>query len=160
MSTLGKRLREVREVLNLKQGDLAKEVESNQKSISSYENDKAMISGAVISHLVNKFDVNSNWLFTGQGNMFLNDSQTTVKKIITGNNNQAVVNLSNGENSTIVGISNSSNEISEEKSIIKDIVNKLNNVHDNKLLNYIDDEITALISRVQMRKEYGSSFGG
>jgi len=151
MYSIGKRLRAIREKLNLKQEELASTLNSNQKSISRYEKDLTNINSEIIVKLVNNFKVNSNWLLTGQGEMFLEDSKS-IKKIIKGNNN--IVN---------VDVNNSFNDKSDEdieKTVLKDIMNKLKDVQDNSLLNYIDDEITALISRIKVKEKYGSSFGG
>jgi len=154
---MNNRLKELRIKLGFNQKSFASELEVNQTTISQYENNEEKaknITAKSMNKLRMKFNVNMEWLFTGQGSMFLTDSQT-VEKIITGNNNQV-----NIIDSAIKSNFNAQKEVELEETALRDIVNKLKNVHDSKLLNYIDTEITALIQRIQMRKEYGSSFGG
>jgi transcriptional regulator with XRE-family HTH domain len=155
---MNNRLKELRIKLGLNQKEFANQLEVNQTTISQYENNEEKaknITAKSLEKLRVNFDVNIDWLFSGRGQMFLN-SKKNIDTFIKGNNNQVV---SAYHSKNIMINSNNSNELAE-KNIIQDIVNKLNRVHDDNLLQYIDTEITALIQRIQVKKEYGSSFGG
>ena len=82
MSGIGKRLKKIREYLGYSQNEFAKKLGLKQNTISAYENDRLDVSGKVLSWLAyNK--INLSWLFTGEGEMFLedNDFKNTLKEI-------------------------------------------------------------------------------
>lgn len=65
------RLRAVRSVLNLSQVELAQKLDLTQKIISWSETGKRTPSKNFILKLSEVFNININWLLTGQGEMFL-----------------------------------------------------------------------------------------
>ena len=65
-----KRFKELRTELNMKQGDLAKELTLSQGHVSDIENGRKTVSDQTIEILTLKFNVNENWLRTGEGEMF------------------------------------------------------------------------------------------
>jgi len=155
MIDISVRIKEIRKKLGFNtQKDFAKKIKIPVGTLQTYEQGRVNIPHTFLEILKNEFSVNTNWLLTGDGEIF-NNSQT-VEKIITGNNN----NVNVGGNFNIEKSFNAQKEIELEETALRDIVNKLKNVHDNSLLNYIDDEITALISRIKVKEKYGSSFGG
>lgn len=64
------RFKEVRKVLNMKQGDFAKELAISQGHASDIENCRKSVSDRIIEILSLKYAVNENWLRTGEGEMF------------------------------------------------------------------------------------------
>ena len=68
--SIGKQLKELRKTLNLKQYEFAEKIGSTQNSIANYETDKRNPSAAAINNICKTFNVNEDWLKTGQGEMF------------------------------------------------------------------------------------------
>jgi len=137
MDSIGKRLRAIRESLNLKQEELANILNSNQKSISRYEKNLTNISSDMVVKLVNNFKVNSNWLLTGQGEMFLAENQNVeVVKKIKGDNNNVAINQSNGDMNYIN--SNNSFGTPAGELDVKTILNGIKNIQDTSILQYFN----------------------
>ena len=65
-----KRFKKLRTELNMKQGDFAKELTLSQGHVSDIENGRKTVSDQTIEILTLKFNVNENWLRTGEGEMF------------------------------------------------------------------------------------------
>jgi len=152
MINIAKRIKEVRKKLGFNtQREFSTELNIPTPTLQKYEQGKVTIPHTFLEILNKKLNVSIDWILTGQGEIFLPNEKEL--KIINGNNNNVVVGG---------GINKSFNNHSEEmeKSIIKDIVNTLNKVHDDNLLNYINSEIVALVNRIQTKEKYGSSFGG
>ena len=66
----GKRLRHVRKVLGLSQQDMSEQLNISQGTLSQIENDYYHLSFHTLNTLYQKWEVNSNWLITGQGKIF------------------------------------------------------------------------------------------
>lgn len=65
------RIKEVRKVLNLSQKDFAKRIGVTQPSLSDMENGRTInIDNRNIKLICQEFNVNEEWLRTGQGEMF------------------------------------------------------------------------------------------
>jgi len=65
------RIKKVRNTLGLKPKEMAEAFDINVNSYYNIENDKTKgISDKIKIILVNKYDVNINWLLTGKGTMF------------------------------------------------------------------------------------------
>jgi len=155
MYNISDRLKHLRKEIGFNnQAEFSEVVNIPLSTLQRYEQGKMKMPHTFLEILSKNFNVNVNWLLTGDGEIF-NNSQA-VEKIITGNNN----NVNVGGSFNIEKSFNAQKEIELEETVLRDIVNKLKNVHDNSLLNYIDDEITALISRIKVKEKYGSSFGG
>ena len=69
----GTRLKKVRKLLGLSQQQLARELNISQGTLSQIENDYYHPSFHTLSTLHRKWEVNSNWLVTGRGNVFQRD---------------------------------------------------------------------------------------
>lgn len=69
------RIKELRKSLNLTQQKLADELGVSRSNIASYESGDNKISQAVITLICIKFNVNENWLRTGEGEMFVQKSE-------------------------------------------------------------------------------------
>lgn len=74
MSTESERLKQLRKVLNIKQGDFAEKISTTQGHISDIENGRKNLSDRTIKLIClekwNGNSVNEEWLRTGTGEMF------------------------------------------------------------------------------------------
>ena len=73
--TPGKRLRYIRKDLKLSQGALSEQLDISQSTLSQIENDYYTLSLSAMLRLTDLHGVNSNWLITGQGEIFLKDNE-------------------------------------------------------------------------------------
>jgi len=69
--TIGDRFKELRENLHFNQSELARLIEANPSIISDIERGEKEPSKKIISALIIKYQINSNWLLTGEGEMFI-----------------------------------------------------------------------------------------
>ena len=69
------RLKKLRSTLRLQQGEFARQLEVLQQQLSKYERGENKPSADFFTKLVEKFKVNTNWLLTGEGEMFTNSQQ-------------------------------------------------------------------------------------
>ncbi len=74
-SPQSERLKKVRAILGFSQGELAESLGITQNIISFCESGKRELSKSVLLKISEKFNVNINWLLTGQGEMFLSKSE-------------------------------------------------------------------------------------
>ena len=70
---INERLKTVRTHLGLKQSELAKLLNITTRTLQNYEKN-ADIPASVINKLITLFNINPNWLLTGQGEMFINEN--------------------------------------------------------------------------------------
>ena len=70
------RIKNIRELLGLKQTEFAKKLDVPNSTIHKYENGVVEPSSKFLSKIAKKFNINMNWLLTGEGQMFLNDSSS------------------------------------------------------------------------------------
>lgn len=68
---MNERLIELRNILGLTQDELGTKIGLTRFSISNYESGNRNITDRVISDICREFNVNEQWLRTGQGEMFL-----------------------------------------------------------------------------------------
>jgi len=76
--TIGDRFKELREKLRFNQSELARLIEANPSIISDIERGEKEPSKKIISALIIKYKLNSNWLLTGEGEMFINASGSDI----------------------------------------------------------------------------------
>jgi transcriptional regulator with XRE-family HTH domain len=69
---LGKRLRTVRERLGMTQKEFANFLNVGIATVQRYEREERAPSGEFLKLLLDKCNVNINWLLTGEGSMFVN----------------------------------------------------------------------------------------
>jgi transcriptional regulator with XRE-family HTH domain len=82
MST-GKRIKEIRANFKLTSAEFAKQLDIPVRTIGSYEREEAQIGAKFLNALITKFSININWLFTGQGTMFISKQvETDINYII------------------------------------------------------------------------------
>lgn len=70
MTTMGVRLKKIREALHLKQSELGAVFDCSYAFISAVENDKSKLSVENLIKLLVKYDVNINYVLAGKGEMF------------------------------------------------------------------------------------------
>ena len=75
---IGDRFKEIREKLGLNQSELARTIEANPSIVSDIERGEKEPSKKIISSLIMKYKVNSNWLLTGEGEIFIQGSKSEV----------------------------------------------------------------------------------
>lgn len=68
---MNERLKQLRKVLDLTQQEFADKIGSKRNTIAKYETNTNVPSAAVISLICREFNVNEEWLRTGNGNMFV-----------------------------------------------------------------------------------------
>lgn len=69
MHTIGSRIRELRKTLKLNQSEFASRIGSVQNTITGYETGRREPSNQVIALICREFNVNEDWLRTGEGEM-------------------------------------------------------------------------------------------
>ena len=72
---MDERLKKLRKTLDLTQQEFADRIGSKRNTIAKYETDTNVPSAAVISLICREFNVNENWLRTGEGDMFMEMSR-------------------------------------------------------------------------------------
>ncbi len=77
-SSIGKRIKLVRERLKLKQKEFADRLEYKNSMISDVEADKTTPSFALLKAMVDRFNISPTFVMTGQGQMFLNSKEIGV----------------------------------------------------------------------------------
>ncbi len=65
-----RRLKETRHVLGMTQDEFAKELAVSKPTYVRYEAGEMMPKAGFLTALINKFNVNLNWLLAGEGDMF------------------------------------------------------------------------------------------
>lgn len=70
---LSDRLKIFRTALSLSQKELSDRLKITQAGYGKYELGKRSLPNEVIDMFINEFNLNPIWLFTGSGNMFLED---------------------------------------------------------------------------------------
>jgi len=72
--TVGERVKAVRYMLNIKQKEFALAIKVTQSAISQIENGTVSISSDTLTNISSTYNVNINWLLTGQGSMFIGEN--------------------------------------------------------------------------------------
>lgn len=69
--TIGKRIKELKEKLRITSAEMAQELDIPVRTIGSYERDEAQAGAKFFNALLEKYNVNINWILTGNGEMFI-----------------------------------------------------------------------------------------
>ena len=77
--TIGDRFKKTRDSLGLNQSELARELGVNPSIISDIERGDKEPSKKIISSLIVKYQINSNWILTGQGEMLIKQQDKAEK---------------------------------------------------------------------------------
>lgn len=72
------RIKKIRKELDLTQQGFADRLNVGRNNIAGYETGKRSPSDAVISLICKEFNINENWLRTGQGDMFIPRSRNQI----------------------------------------------------------------------------------
>lgn len=75
VSFMKDRIKKLRKELDLTQQAFADKIGMKQNTIAQYEMGRTTPSDAIIFSICREFDVNENWLRTGEGNMFIELSE-------------------------------------------------------------------------------------
>ena len=67
---MNERIKKVRETLDLTQEEFGRRIGSARNTIANYENGNRNPSNSVILSICREFDINEDWLRTGEGEMF------------------------------------------------------------------------------------------
>lgn len=72
---MNNRIREVRKILSLSQKDFAEKIGLKQNAISYMEKEGSTVTEQNIKNICHVFSVNEEWLRTGYGNIFLEETK-------------------------------------------------------------------------------------
>jgi transcriptional regulator with XRE-family HTH domain len=86
MNDTGERIREIRVLLKLKQGEFAKRLKISQGLLSGIEKGKEALSDRNLKLICMEFMVNRHWLLTGEGRMF--DVPPAARQVFDENGNK------------------------------------------------------------------------
>jgi len=89
---LNERLKELRQIGNLSQEEMAKILEITLQTYNRYEKGHRIPDAEILNRLVQSFGVNLNWLITGEGEMFIHKDTSPPQE-----NAKEVLSLSNSE---------------------------------------------------------------
>lgn len=78
---MDKRIKKLRRVLDLTQGEFADRLGIKQNTISKYETGRGIPTTAVMALICREFDVNEEWLRTGTGEMFNQTEETAASRL-------------------------------------------------------------------------------
>lgn len=81
---LKERLKKLRKSLDLTQQAFADKIGMKQNTIAQYEMGRTVPSDAIIYSICREFNVNENWLRTGEGEMFLEMSRDEQIEVFVG----------------------------------------------------------------------------
>lgn len=79
---MDKRIKKLRKALDLTQQSFADRLGIKQNTIAKYETGRGTPTRAVLSLICREFNVNEEWLRTGEGDMFSPDSETLVDELV------------------------------------------------------------------------------
>ncbi len=68
--SIGKRIKECRVALHVTAIEMAKDMNIPVRTIGSYERNEAQPGAKFLAKLVERYQINVNWLLSGKGNMF------------------------------------------------------------------------------------------
>lgn len=74
MDGIGYKIKKVRKALELSQIDMAKELGTTERTLRDYEKERFGVSYDFLIKLVERYNVNPNWLFKNEWPMFLEES--------------------------------------------------------------------------------------
>lgn len=80
--SIGRRIKEVRRILNLKQKEMAESMRISQGYLCGIESEDKQANASVIFTLLNRFNVNPVWLDEGKGEVFSGNSSCVFIKSV------------------------------------------------------------------------------
>ena len=94
METIADRFIKMRNMLNINKSQFAQSIQTTPSIVGEIESGKREPSKNILIKLLNTYNVNINWLLSGDGNIFLNDRNTQNIEYI------------NSDSTILVGINN------------------------------------------------------
>ena len=79
---MNERIKEIRKINNLTQQEFADRLKIKRNTVATYEAGKSFPSDAAVSLICREFNVNENWLRTGQGEMFHPASSSSINAVV------------------------------------------------------------------------------
>jgi transcriptional regulator with XRE-family HTH domain len=79
---IGLRIKELREYSKLTQSEFAEKISAKQANLSHIENLGSKISIEIIERIISNFNINSEWLLTGKGEMLKSEERPEQRKLI------------------------------------------------------------------------------
>jgi phage repressor protein C with HTH and peptisase S24 domain len=76
---IGEKLKSIRKALNLSQIEFAKKLNISERSLRDYEKNRFNVNYDLLSQLINDYNVNSDWIFKDEGNLFTTEKKGIVK---------------------------------------------------------------------------------
>ena len=159
------RLKAVRTYLNLNQEKFASELGIKQGSLSDIERNRIGVSSRIIDVLVNKFEINSAWFHTGEGDMFLkennyiselkNEGVGSVKNIVNNYNK-----VKGGNEGVYEGGGGKLTHLEKLKGAMAGIIQPIDNyLEDYKTRNeFINKNLSALMDISKKKTKYNELF--
>jgi phage repressor protein C with HTH and peptisase S24 domain len=83
MDGIGYKLKKIRKTLELSQIDMAKALDTTERTLRDYEKERFNVSYEFITKLVNVYKVNPNWLFRNEFPIFLDEETEGLVKNIS-----------------------------------------------------------------------------
>jgi len=122
---IGKRLQEFRKTLGITQKEFAKLFGVSEITIRRYELGKTKLDVDFILQLKERFNLNPNWLLTGEGEMFIkpkerNDIEKQILQVISGESEEKKKALLEFLKSAWVSQTQSKSENSSKKILTND----------------------------------------
>ncbi len=93
--SIEKRIKEIKSALRMTSGEIAEKLNIPVRTIGSYERGEAQPGTKFLTAIIDVFNINVNWLLTGEGSMFL--ETTDIKDLSTINSIKDIFKLSDEE---------------------------------------------------------------
>lgn len=132
MNNINERIREVREYLKLSRNDFGERLGMSGDSINNLERGRVVIKDFIIKLISQEFNVDENWLRTGEGSMFileLDEDTVLVEQLLNEYDNPLFSEIK----SLVFSIMKVYNQLdSKSKQVIDDFIIKLKEEQNNK----------------------------
>jgi len=124
--SIGQRLKMLRKSINFSQDEMADALKCKRPMLSLYENGKTSIPDEIYLIVNNLYNVDLNWLLTGEGEMYISQQPTSVL-----NTNTNIVNDLKQEITTL------RNKNAEQSELIIELFKKLTDLQNKIISNKI-----------------------
>lgn len=132
MDNINERIREVREYLKLSRNDFGERLGMSGDSINNLERGRVVIKDFIIKLISQEFNVDENWLRTGEGSMFtleLDEDTVLVEQLLNEYDNPLFSEIK----SLVFNIMKIYNQLDpKSKQVIDDFIIKLKDEQNNK----------------------------
>ena len=132
MDNINERIREVREYLKLSRNDFGERLGMSGDSINNLERGRVVIKDFIIKLISQEFNVDENWLRTGEGSMFtleLDEDTVLVEQLLNEYDNPLFSEIK----SLVFNIMKVYNQLDpKSKQVIDNFINKLKEEQNNK----------------------------